>query len=73
MESICLLRILLVPQLASAKIKCQLCYNCEHKKVYKFVAHTACVSRVDCTARQKLKLRIFLLISWVSAVDVIQL
>ena len=59
--------------LASAKIKCQLCYNPEQSKVYKFVAHTACVSRVDRTARQKLELRIFLLISWVSAVDVIQL
>ena len=56
MESICLLRILLVPQLASAKIKCQLCYICEEKKVYKFVAHTACASRVDLTARQKLEL-----------------
>ena len=38
--------------LASAKIKCQLCYNPEQSKVYKFVAHTACVSRVDRTARQ---------------------
>ena len=35
-------------------------------EVYKFAA------RVDCTARQKLELRIFLQISWVSAVDVIQ-
>ena len=53
-----------MPQLASAKIKCQLCDICEEKKANKFVAHTACVSRVDRTARQKLELWIFLLISW---------
>ena len=36
------------------------------EEVYKFAA------RVDRTARQKLELRIFVQISWVSAVDVIQ-
>ena len=44
MESICLLRRLLVPQLASAKIKCQLCYNSE-KARFKNLAPTQRVSR----------------------------
>lgn len=41
-------------------------------KVYKFVV-CGRASRVDRTARQKLEMRIFLWISWVSAVDLIQL
>ena len=43
-ESICLLRILLVPQLASAKIKCQLCYICEEKRLIN-LSHTQHASR----------------------------
>ena len=48
-------------------------FGASYREVYKFVAHAALASHVDHTVRQKLETQIFLEISWVSAVDVIQL
>ena len=73
MESICLLRRLLVPQLASAKIKGQLCYNPE-KATFKNWAQTQRVSRA-LIARQgrNLNCEYFYRSLGCQAVDVIQL